>query len=81
MGCRLSLSRKLTLMRVRGCVCVFAHACQRGGERQLVSPGTVVTSLFEIVQNRLFPFLWPLSPNCFFSSIFLLIPPVTTKIL
>lgn len=68
---------------VPACVCMsmFAHACQRGRDRQLLSPGTVVTWLFEIVQNRLFLFLWPLSPNCFFFQHIFAAPPVTTTIL
>lgn len=63
------------------CMCVHTCACvcscvSTWGDRQLESPGSVVTSLFEIVQNWFFS--PSLSPNCFFFwHIFLLSLPST----
>lgn len=61
-------------VRVRVRVCVCSRVATRG-DRQLQSPGTVVTSLFEIIQNRFFS---PLSPNCFFSCRFPALSPPPT---
>lgn len=53
-------------------VCVRVTVCSHvstWGDRQLKSAGTVVTSLFEIVQNRFFS-IASLSSNSFFSTMY-----------